>query len=218
MATIDVQVVKVGDDGAFYTPNNFTAKIGTIINFQFVGTAHSVVQANFSQPCQLLPGGFDSGFAGIQFGGSLEEPMEWNLTVTDDTMPIWFYCKGLRPQSHCQNRMVGVINPPSQDMVVEYLNNSQFAPVLIQPNTTSLQGIGAMADRLPVDISGKKSAAPIIGGVVGGVGAAAVLTALILLLIRASRRAKRLEAERLAIDGSSSWLSSPSMRNGWREQ
>jgi len=205
--------VLVGDDGAFYQPNNFSAPAGTIVNFQFVGTAHAVVQASNSTPCQRLPGGFDSGLAGLKTGGSLSQPIEWNLTVTDDTTPIWFYCKAQQPTPHCQARMVGVINPPNQEAFMEYINASANAPVTQQPSNFSLHGIGATATAPPIGTS-KLNAAPIIGGVVGGVGAVAIMVVLGLLLFHQRRKARRFEEERLAIDGSS-WLTSPSAGQGW---
>jgi len=208
-----VVTVMVGDDGTFYSPNNFTAPNNTIVNFQFVGTAHAVVQANNTRPCQRLPGGFDSGISGLKFGGSLSQPIEWNLTITDDTSPIWFYCKAQAPMPHCQDKMVGVINPPNQEAFMAYIDASADAPVSSQPSNINLQGIGAIATAQPVGTS-KFNAAPIIGGVVGGVAALAIMVVLGLLLLHQRRKARTLEHERLAIDGSS-WLAGPSPARGW---
>jgi len=207
--------VAVGDDGSFYSPNNFTASNGTVINFQFVGTAHAVVQADNTIPCLRLEGGFDSGISGLKFGGSLSRPIEWNLTITNDSAPIWFYCKAQMPVPHCQAGMVGVINPPSQQDFKDYINLSKNASVTTQPLDSSIKGIGAMATGPPIG-PGKNNAGPIIGGVVGGVAAIAVVVVLVLLLLHQKKKARILEDERLAIDGSS-WLSAPSMGQGWRQ-
>jgi hypothetical protein len=37
----------------------------------------------------------------------------WNLTITDDSQPIWFFCKQFAPTPHCDAGMVGAINPPT---------------------------------------------------------------------------------------------------------
>jgi hypothetical protein len=42
---------------------------------------HTVTQ---DKPCQLLDGGFDSGFIYVPLGITSGVP-EWNLTITDDT-------------------------------------------------------------------------------------------------------------------------------------
>jgi len=215
----DVITIQAGDNGQFYNPSNVTANKGDIVRFLFVGTAHSVVQTNNSTPCAPLPGGFDSGFAGLQFGGSLQNPMEWNLTITDDSTPIWFYCKAQSPAPHCRNGMVGVINvKPDIQTFETYINASRVAIDVFTPgdvNTTHLQGVGAFATALPTAPISKSSAGPVIGGVVGGVAVATLLFGLVFSLVHTRRKARRLEQERLAVDGSS-WLSSPSARTGWR--
>ncbi|KAF8514676.1 hypothetical protein JB92DRAFT_2718931, partial [Gautieria morchelliformis] len=66
---------------------------------------HSVTQSSFDNPCTPLQGGFDSAVTG-------NPPLrltlpEWNLTITDDTQPIWYFCKVTVPVSHCTNGMVG---------------------------------------------------------------------------------------------------------------
>ncbi|EJD52119.1 hypothetical protein AURDEDRAFT_27089, partial [Auricularia subglabra TFB-10046 SS5] len=96
--------VTVGEGGkVVYNPNNIKAAKGDIINFQFLGGAHSVSQSGgVNAPCAQLEGGFDSDFAPAANGEQV-----WELTIDDDTKPIWFYCKqGL----HCQQGMAGVIN------------------------------------------------------------------------------------------------------------
>ncbi|KAJ7131924.1 hypothetical protein C8R46DRAFT_1140712 [Mycena filopes] len=105
-----VVTVKVGGDpGTLYTPNNINASIGTIVSFEFSGIPgnHTVTQSSLATPCEPLAGGFDSGW--VFFNSSGPAPV-WNLTITDDTKPIWFYCKQLEPILHCKNGMSGVIN------------------------------------------------------------------------------------------------------------
>ena len=46
-----VQTVAVGKDGFVFTPNTIVAKVGEEITFQFFPKNHSVVQADFNNPC-----------------------------------------------------------------------------------------------------------------------------------------------------------------------
>jgi hypothetical protein len=45
---------------------------------------HTVTQSSFADPCQLLSGGFDSGWISVPAGTS-SGFAEWNLTITDAT-------------------------------------------------------------------------------------------------------------------------------------
>ncbi|KNZ76192.1 hypothetical protein J132_11312 [Termitomyces sp. J132] len=91
--------------------NNITN--GTTITFRFTGAPgnHSVTQSTFLDPCNPLAGGFDSGWVNIPTNNASTSP-EWNLTITNATGPIWFFCKQLVPAIHCVSGMVGAINPP----------------------------------------------------------------------------------------------------------
>ncbi|KAJ6529836.1 hypothetical protein B0H19DRAFT_884012, partial [Mycena capillaripes] len=94
-----------------FSPNFVLATKGTTIRFQFTGTPgnHSVTQSSFLSPCQPLDGGFDSGWVFVN--QSLSSPPEWNLTITNDQQPIWFYCKQLGGKApHCNSGMIGSIN------------------------------------------------------------------------------------------------------------
>lgn len=80
---------------------------------------HSVTQSTFADPCDLAPGGFDSGWVFIPPTPALSDTPEWNLTITDDTKresypfkwnsiqltidssAIWFFCKQMRNPAHC---------------------------------------------------------------------------------------------------------------------
>ncbi|KAJ7080203.1 Cupredoxin [Mycena belliarum] len=95
-----------------FTPSTITAANGTIVSFQFTGAPgnHTVTQSSFAAPCQPLANGFDSGSVFISSSTAPNPPPEWNITVTDDSKPIWFYCKQLLPSPHCTSGMVGAIN------------------------------------------------------------------------------------------------------------
>lgn len=73
---------------------------------------HSVTQSAFTAPCQPLAGGFDSGNILIPSNFSASDAPQWNLTITNTSKPLWFYCKQLKPNPHCDSGMVGSINAP----------------------------------------------------------------------------------------------------------
>jgi len=100
---------------AQFIPPSVNASKGSVVTFRFSGLPgnHTVTQSAFDSPCQPLSGGFDSGFIYVPSGLSSDIP-EWNLTITDDSKPIWFYCQQLSPAPHCNGAgMVGSINAPS---------------------------------------------------------------------------------------------------------
>ncbi|KAF7372674.1 hypothetical protein MVEN_00130700 [Mycena venus] len=110
--------VNVGGDpntlGGVYQfmPNSITASNGSVITFKFSGIPgnHSITQSTFQSPCQPVEGGFDSGWVEILKNSTAGVFPEWNLTITNNAVPIWFYCKQLIPIAHCIAGMVGVIN------------------------------------------------------------------------------------------------------------
>ncbi|KAF9497461.1 hypothetical protein BDN71DRAFT_583300 [Pleurotus eryngii] len=112
---VQVGSVATADGGIFqFIPNDITAANGTTVTFRFTGAPgnHTVTQSSFADPCNPLAGGFDSGFVFIPPANTTQTP-EWTLTITNDSRPIWFYCKQLFPAPHCSAGMVGAINAPS---------------------------------------------------------------------------------------------------------
>ena len=108
---IDVTVGK--DDQLTYEPADILASVGDIVRFHFVSKNHTVTQSSRNDPCNPLADltGFDSGFQPIEAGSGAEKTFE--VTVTQDEKPIWFYCQQFVPAkglSHCQLGMVGAIN------------------------------------------------------------------------------------------------------------
>jgi hypothetical protein len=109
-------VIKVGGTtsipgGVFqYINPDVTAANGTVVSFQFTGVPgnHTVTQSSFSAPCTPLAGGFDSGW--VQIGAAVPVTPTFNITITNDSKPIWFFCKQLNPSPHCDDGMVGSIN------------------------------------------------------------------------------------------------------------
>ncbi|PSN66053.1 hypothetical protein BS50DRAFT_405111 [Corynespora cassiicola Philippines] len=104
-----VQIVSVGQNGLRFTPDTIHAVVGQNITFQFFPKNHSVVQANFDNPCNPSEGGIFSGFIPSAAG-----PANQTFTIqVKDKQPIWLYCAALLPTPHCAQGMVAVINPPA---------------------------------------------------------------------------------------------------------
>ncbi|KDR76719.1 hypothetical protein GALMADRAFT_96434 [Galerina marginata CBS 339.88] len=118
-AQMKVQVgsVATAQGGIFqFIPNTLTAPNGTVITFQFIGAPgnHTVTQSTFTDPCDPAPGGFDSGWVFVPPTPALSATPEFNITITDDSKPIWFFCKQVTPApGHCEVGMVGAINAPA---------------------------------------------------------------------------------------------------------
>jgi len=135
--TVQVAVGGPFESATFYTftPNNFTASNGTVISFMFTNEGnHSITQSSLASPCEPLEGGFDSGWVFIP--ATVSTPVVWNLTVTDDSKPLWFFCKQTLPVPHCPAGMFGGINANSSIM-------STFA-TSAKSSSSSGQGIGAL--------------------------------------------------------------------------
>ncbi|TFY76647.1 hypothetical protein EWM64_g7364 [Hericium alpestre] len=98
-----------------FIPNQVNATNGSTITFQWSGHPgnHSLTQSTFASPCQPMDGGFDSGWIFIPADDTDMFPT-WNLTITNDSIPLWFFCKQLAPSPHCQAGMVGAINAPGE--------------------------------------------------------------------------------------------------------
>jgi len=136
-----------------FIPNSITASNGTVVTFNFSGTPgnHSVTQSSFASPCQPLASGFDSGWIFIPTTGAAVSPT-WNLTITNDQKPIWFYCKQLVPSPHCVAGMVGAINAPATgsntfDNFQKAAESASGTPG--QPTVGALIGVGASASAAP---------------------------------------------------------------------
>jgi plastocyanin len=146
--TVEVGGTAAAPGGVFqYTPSNTAAKNGTVVTFRFSGAPgnHTVTQSTFADPCTPVAGGFDSGWVFIPPSPALSATPEWNLTITDDSKPIWFFCKQLQPSPHCIAGMVGSINAPSTgNNFAAFQNNAKNAKTAGQ-SEGGLVGIGASA-------------------------------------------------------------------------
>ncbi|EKM58982.1 uncharacterized protein PHACADRAFT_249130 [Phanerochaete carnosa HHB-10118-sp] len=116
VVTIQVGAEAATPGGIYqYMPPNVTASNGTIVNFVWQGSPgnHTITQSTAQSPCQPMSSGFDSGFLFIPANTTSNFP-SWNLTITNDQEPIYFYCAQLIPGPHCSTfGMVGSINAPA---------------------------------------------------------------------------------------------------------
>ncbi|KAE9964874.1 hypothetical protein EG328_010135 [Venturia inaequalis] len=128
---VAVWVVKVGGtkNELVFSPNSVTAKVGEMVQFQFYSKNHSVAAGDFASPCtpqQSASNAFYSGF--------MPTDKEGQLTYTipiRDTNPIWFYCS---QGKHCQEGMVGVINPPATGQTLaDFASRAAQAPANVSP-------------------------------------------------------------------------------------
>ncbi|KAJ7229892.1 hypothetical protein GGX14DRAFT_581568 [Mycena pura] len=147
-------------DTLVFTPNNIIAKNGSVITFQFAGTPgnHSVTQSSFPKPCEPLAGGFDSGNVQKLLNSTDNAMPTWNLTVTNDAKPIWFFCKQNKPAPHCNAGMVGVINvQPGPNSLAAFVAAAQNDTLVPGPQGGNV-GVGASASGDVVIPSGLSSA------------------------------------------------------------
>ncbi|KAF5338850.1 hypothetical protein D9758_015574 [Tetrapyrgos nigripes] len=149
---IDVQVGSTSNaqGGIFqFIPNNIQASKDDVVRFTFSGAPgnHSVTQSSLAKPCDNLANGFDSGWVLIPNADAINPAPEWNLTITDDTKPLWFYCKQAQPAPHCGAGMVGAINANATAMTT-FQNNAKGNT---NPGEAvgALVGQGAFASALP---------------------------------------------------------------------
>lgn len=108
LALAEDHTVRVGGANGELTfdPNSLTAAEGDTVTFNFWPKNHSVAQAAFATPCQPADNGFWSGFYPTT-NGLAEDSFQ--ITIINASRPLWYYCT---QGQHCQNGMVGVINPP----------------------------------------------------------------------------------------------------------
>ncbi|TBU46961.1 hypothetical protein BD309DRAFT_857090 [Dichomitus squalens] len=170
------QIVHVGTDGSGnrilgFTPQSITASQGSVVTFVFdaPGSMHNVAQSSFATPCEPVQNGFNSGFTpGPAASGDV--PASWNLTITDVSKPIWFYCaQTTGGTTHCTNGMVGAINAPAPGATNDVSHFVALASSATAVGTPSpaLAGVEASASAFPTAVgsSGATSqTAPSSGG------------------------------------------------------
>ncbi|KAF1942276.1 hypothetical protein EJ02DRAFT_346029 [Clathrospora elynae] len=139
-----------------FKPESLKAAEGDMVTFKFWPKNHSVAQAAFDSPCQPMNNGFWSGFVPTT---STEAVANWTFTyeVKNASVPIWFYCtQGM----HCQNGMVGVINPPKSGpkTLEAFKNASKEATSNVSPTATAGSG-GKLTQNMTGSMAGMPSPA-----------------------------------------------------------
>ncbi|KAI4615456.1 uncharacterized protein J4E87_009134 [Alternaria ethzedia] len=127
---------KAGD--LVFKPDSLKAAEGDTVTFSFWPKNHSVAQATFANPCQPMDGGFFSGFVPTSDMESVASTT-FTYEVKNASAPVWFYCsQGM----HCQNGMVGVINPPASgpNTLDAFKNASEKATENVSPTSTAGTG------------------------------------------------------------------------------
>jgi len=114
-----------------FTPNVINASLGDTVTFKFWPKNHSVAQATFNAPCQPANNSFWSGFFPTKEGANEQV---FVYTVANESAPVWFYCT---QGQHCQNGMVGVINPPAsgQRTIQAFAAAAKDAPANVSPSS-----------------------------------------------------------------------------------
>ncbi|KAI4209279.1 MAG: hypothetical protein LQ351_007779 [Letrouitia transgressa] len=139
---VKVHVVKVSNKKGDLTfePNSLDVNPTEVVQFHFYPKNHSVVQSTFDQPCvpisNVMPEkqGFFSGFMPVK---PTDAMMPSFMIVVNDTKPIWFYCS---QGDHCQDGMVGVINPPKNNQsrtIEKFASDAKNAPANLSPGEGS---------------------------------------------------------------------------------
>ncbi|KAI4176803.1 MAG: hypothetical protein LQ346_007788 [Caloplaca aetnensis] len=159
---IPLQVVKVSNkEGTLkFYPDSFDMAAGSMVQFQFYPKNHSVVRSTFDQPCQPIKN--NNASAVDLFSGFMPvkptDTMRPVYTIRiNDTKPIWFYCsKG----DHCQEGMVGVINPPAANKsrtIESFTALAKQATENLSPGQSSSSGSSSDSDSTGSSTSGSGS-------------------------------------------------------------
>ncbi|KAI9782340.1 MAG: hypothetical protein M1839_005213 [Geoglossum umbratile] len=104
----DVAVQVGGDAGEnVFLPTTIMAEVGDNIVFTWHTGRHSVIESDFSNPCNPKSAGIFSGSVTALLGEGLGQAFAVPVLHTN---PIWLYSG---QSQDCQSGMVAVINPPS---------------------------------------------------------------------------------------------------------
>ncbi|WQF82028.1 Putative cupredoxin [Colletotrichum destructivum] len=124
---VDVQVVSVAstNNTLKFFPDKINAPVGSMVQFQFRGGNHSVVQSTFDNPCIPISNvnasakGVYSGYQPVQASAAMGQIPVFTVMV-NSTAPMWLYCS---QGKHCQNGMVMVINENSRANATRTIEN-----------------------------------------------------------------------------------------------
>ncbi|KAK6353160.1 hypothetical protein TWF696_005148 [Orbilia brochopaga] len=146
--SVPVHVITAMNDASgkpVFMPAEVQANVGDLIQFQFHPMNHSVVQAAFADPCiPIQQSAAGNGVVGF-YSGFMPVAMDSNTMPTftfqvNNTNPIWFYCS---QGKHCQNGMVGAINPTANKTLADFKNRAAQAPDNLSPGQVPAGNGGA---------------------------------------------------------------------------
>ncbi|EKM55962.1 uncharacterized protein PHACADRAFT_122015 [Phanerochaete carnosa HHB-10118-sp] len=106
----EFQVVVGGPGKLRFDPQTVNASPGDVVTFVFKQSNHTATESTFESPCEMAPGGFDSGFLPVA-DNNTDGPFPAAQLTVSSTDPVWVYC---RQTNHCQQGMVFAINPGDQ--------------------------------------------------------------------------------------------------------
>ncbi|OHE93246.1 extracellular serine-rich protein [Colletotrichum orchidophilum] len=126
-SAVDVQVVSVAstNNSLKFFPDKINAAVGSMVQFQFRGGNHSVVQSNFDNPCIPISSvntsakGIYSGYQPVAASAAKGQIPVFTVMINSAT-PMWLYCS---QGKHCQNGMVMVINENTKANATRSIEN-----------------------------------------------------------------------------------------------
>ncbi|KAI5803841.1 hypothetical protein EDC01DRAFT_473304 [Geopyxis carbonaria] len=209
-----VAVGRSGDDLALqFSPEEITADVGDMVQFQFYPLNHSTVEASFDAPCVPINNtqkrqGFFSGFNPLPRDTKTLNTFTIRINTTD---PIFFYCSQGR---HCQQGFVGAINPTPTRSLAAFKAAAALAPFNLSPgelpprqqpqtprNPFAGRNRTTSASNANLNSSRVTNVGAIVGGVLGGV--VFMIVAFTAAVFGIMRRRDRIEARRREGQGNS---------------
>jgi hypothetical protein len=149
--------VTVGAGALAFSPNQITGAVkGDTVTFELHPKNHSVTQSTFANPCQLAPGGSHSGFmvtdpAATQFS-------KYQITIENDTAPLWFMCAQTVGAVHCHMGMVFAVNPTADKSFEAFQKNANSSTVAFTDPSPQAPGGAAPAPSAPGSTVGQTQA------------------------------------------------------------
>ncbi|KAG6861533.1 hypothetical protein C0995_015266 [Termitomyces sp. Mi166 len=154
-----------------YSPSSITAQAGDNVIFEFQAKNHSVTQSTFASPCSFMPNGVNSGFMAVT-NSSL--PI-WNITISNASTPLWFFCAQTNPVVHCNQGMVFAINPTADksfaafQVIYTIITAAKTAAVSLPPPDSASSAAPIDPSAVPSAGAGAPTVVP-SAGTVGGSG------------------------------------------------
>ncbi|PPQ93280.1 hypothetical protein CVT25_015278 [Psilocybe cyanescens] len=154
-------VVQVGANNALvFDPTNITAVDGDT----------SVTQSTFASPCvqQTTPTqGVTSGF---MFINTTTGPFpQWQISVTNASTPLWFFCAQTNPKPHCELGMVFAVNAPPAKSFAQF----QAAAMASTPSNSTTGNTTSSGGAATNGTTGGSASTPGSGSASSGSGAPA---------------------------------------------